>query len=344
MHIEKINSFAEAEVKWNDTKPIRGKEVDMRPLGKRHRKYERIAKIDDNCYALLDGGTGCNSTWSGHYNEVTWAEVRMLAPILWERHADGTETVRVRNESSTHGHAQQRYSFLQRAMPRGLGWVNRNGKHFIRIRNWRADNGHYLPFSSTRPVGRQGSAPYGYTIDDDHHYVKFRRDEAGVFHFISNDHELPKPPRIRVLKEEKAKFKPIADAFLKWLCAVGPMIEVPKGYKQWQERNLWKNKLKEQVDAWAKVEFEDKRDARKMYSCGLMVSGLSNTEPTFVKDIMQDEAHPLRVVLLNLMLDELDITAVTDRESIQKFKANYNRMINKVCGFQTIVTEYNEGE
>jgi uncharacterized protein YaeQ len=118
-------------------------------------------------------------------------------------------------------------------------------------------------------------------------------------HFISNDHELPKPPRIRVLKEEKAKFKPIADAFLKWLCAVGPMIEVPKGYKQWQERNLWKNKLKEQVDAW---------------------------------------------VLLNLMLDELDITAVTDRESIQKFKANYNRMINKVCGFQTIVTEYNEGE
>jgi hypothetical protein len=72
MHIEKINSFAEAEVKWNDTKPIRGKEVDMRPLGKRHRKYERIAKIDDNCYALLDGGTGCNSTWSGHYNEVTW--------------------------------------------------------------------------------------------------------------------------------------------------------------------------------------------------------------------------------------------------------------------------------
>jgi hypothetical protein len=55
MHIEKINSFAEAEVKWNDTKPIRGKEVDMRPLGKRHRKHERIAKIDDNCYALLDG-------------------------------------------------------------------------------------------------------------------------------------------------------------------------------------------------------------------------------------------------------------------------------------------------
>jgi hypothetical protein len=183
MHIEKINSFAEAEVKWNDTKPIRGKEVDMRPLGKRHRKYERIAKIDDNCYALLDGGTGCNSTWSGHYNTVTWAEVRMLAPILWERHADGTETVRVRNESSTHGHAQQRYSFLQRAMPRGLGWVNRNGKHFIRIRNGCADNGHYLPLSSTRPVGRQGSAPYGYTIDDDHHYVKFRRDEAGVFHF-----------------------------------------------------------------------------------------------------------------------------------------------------------------
>jgi hypothetical protein len=53
MYFNKINSFADAEARYADTKPIRGNNMDMRPLGKRSRKWERVLKIDDNCYALL---------------------------------------------------------------------------------------------------------------------------------------------------------------------------------------------------------------------------------------------------------------------------------------------------
>jgi hypothetical protein len=86
MYFNKINSFADAEARYADTKPIRGNNMDMRPLGKRSRKWERVLKIDDNCYALL-------RVWhrfryrleAVEHNGATRAEVRMLAPILWER-------------------------------------------------------------------------------------------------------------------------------------------------------------------------------------------------------------------------------------------------------------------
>jgi hypothetical protein len=65
MYFNKINSFADAEARYADTKPIRGNNMDMRPLGKRSRKWERVLKIDDNCYALLEYGTGSDTDWSG---------------------------------------------------------------------------------------------------------------------------------------------------------------------------------------------------------------------------------------------------------------------------------------
>tara|TARA_R110002126_G_scaffold183929_1_gene332375 strand:+ start:677 stop:835 length:159 start_codon:yes stop_codon:yes gene_type:complete len=48
MYFNKINSFADAEARYADTKPIRGNNMDMRPLGKRSRKWERITKLDDD--------------------------------------------------------------------------------------------------------------------------------------------------------------------------------------------------------------------------------------------------------------------------------------------------------
>ena len=47
----RIDSFAEAEKTYNETKPIRGKEGDIRPLGARHKQHYRIVKIDEDTYA-----------------------------------------------------------------------------------------------------------------------------------------------------------------------------------------------------------------------------------------------------------------------------------------------------
>ena len=47
-----VDSFFAAESKYNNTKPIRGKEwQDIRPLGKRSAQHMRIVKINDDAYA-----------------------------------------------------------------------------------------------------------------------------------------------------------------------------------------------------------------------------------------------------------------------------------------------------
>lgn len=47
-----ITSFKEAETKYNETKPIRGKEhMDIRPIGDRRAQHMRILKIDNDTYA-----------------------------------------------------------------------------------------------------------------------------------------------------------------------------------------------------------------------------------------------------------------------------------------------------
>ena len=62
-----LNSFEQVEACYNNTKPIISKnqtlQHDIRPIGDRGRKWERIAKVSDTCYMLLNGELGDNATW-----------------------------------------------------------------------------------------------------------------------------------------------------------------------------------------------------------------------------------------------------------------------------------------
>ena len=52
-----INSFADIEKRHKETKPIAGKNAHLNiiPVDDRKRKWERIEKISDDCYAIYDG-------------------------------------------------------------------------------------------------------------------------------------------------------------------------------------------------------------------------------------------------------------------------------------------------
>jgi hypothetical protein len=339
-YFPKINNFADAEARYNNVKPLRGNSNDIRPLGKRTRKHERITKLDDDCYALLEYGTGTDMDWDGGMNSTTREEVRMLAPILWERHPDGTETIRVRNESSIgHGGHHSRYSFLQRALPNGLTWRNNNGKHFIR--NGGADHGHFLPFSSTVPAYKNKdnnnhyySPARGYTTTDDHHYLKFRNDGAQVFSLVSTGHPIPQPPRIVVDKEAKATFKPVYNAFWDWLIAMGPMLQMPKG---WKEHHEWQDNLRVEVNSWCGEDTSRRKHILNSYSNMTFTAKLN-------KDIMRDDNHELRVVLLKQLTRHLELHDVKSKEDTNKVRTLYNRWVNKNCGFTLKQTDYEQGE
>ena len=59
--LHSFNDFDSVEIAYETTKPLTGaanKGKDIRPIGERRRKWERIHKFTDNCYGLMDGGTG----------------------------------------------------------------------------------------------------------------------------------------------------------------------------------------------------------------------------------------------------------------------------------------------
>ena len=332
MYFNKINSFAEAAARYADTKPIRGNNMDMRPLGKRSRKWERITKLDDDCYALLEYGTGSDTDWNGRPDGTTREEVRMLAPILWERHPDGTETVRIRNE--VYRHAQGRYSFLQRAMPNGLGWLNKNGQHYICYKTPHSDEHfmQYLPHSKTIPAHRMNSYNSNtlkFTELDDHHYVKLRLD-GSKFSLVSDEHELPKPPRVVVMKDEKAAFKPVANAFWDWMLAVGPLLELPKS-GDYRARQEHRNRMREILDAWVNNEPEKLKQISNRW-------GDVRLEAPLNREIMANVDHPLRVALLSALSDSLALQGVTDIDGLRTVRAKFNSWVNKYCGFTKVET------
>ncbi len=102
----KINSFAEVEERYNTTKPViskkHTKEQDIRPYGVRSRKWERIQKINANCYIIWNGDDGdpyqqLYWNWSGSLNPTPKQQME-LAPIVWKRKGN-MESIRIRNGS-----------------------------------------------------------------------------------------------------------------------------------------------------------------------------------------------------------------------------------------------------
>jgi len=112
-----FSSFKEVVNHYESIKPLvsqyHTREDDIRPIGDRARKYERIVKISNNCYALSDGhhyGDDKFYSWSitetevddqGNYKvtpRLDWlGSMRRYAPIVWSRNALGIEKVEIRN-------------------------------------------------------------------------------------------------------------------------------------------------------------------------------------------------------------------------------------------------------
>jgi hypothetical protein len=117
-----LSSFDDV-VKWYDgIRPLTSKyhdlEDDIRPVGQRRRKGERIIKINKNCYAI-DGGD--------NFSIRDKAEIRGTAPIVWTRKPDG-DYITVRNTSYA---SYCLYNFIRQQLPTGLDFQWYGGKQSV---------------------------------------------------------------------------------------------------------------------------------------------------------------------------------------------------------------------
>lgn len=334
--------FADVERWYERTKPLVSKrftlEEDIRPIGDRRRYYERIVRISPNCYALCDYETGGRGDHFGawkHYTpgwEPTPDDIKMMAPIVWERRADGSETVRIRNGSGSYQH-NARYAFLQRHTPRGLHFRQTQvGMQFIR-----ADKEYFLPKHNSVPKPihegmkqRHATNPSAYTHrlgkyvrGCDGKYLMFRKDNSthcGWVH-IYGDFEARRPSAPPVDREAKAAFKQAIAEFYQWAVAITPLLGTRRDY---QAEKAEKEVAKEYLKAVGAEDYYV-----KWYNFAYSWLPAEHT-----RGALTDTEHPLRMFALrHLFCHTDDLVKIKTDEDAKRFRAQFNRWANKFFGF-----------
>lgn len=270
----RFNTFDEVAKWYAATKPIISKNHtladDVRPLGQRRYKWERIVKVDDNTYALTDGSWSEMSYNGSHPNEREYN--RKTAAILWERRDDG-EYISIRGCMST-GYSMSRYAFYNKYLPQQMRHTEntRQGEH------WISNNGERytlpkIPYS------------YDYQAKTIGHY----EDKSLVFKregdkFVRVGEITIKSKRID--KDAKAEIRPHIKKFYDWMQTIAPMVA-----HDWSARS-----------EYAKLMLEHKMGNSEWEICRL-----SSLKGEGVKQILMDEQHPCRVALVSLFLNRMDV-------------------------------------
>jgi hypothetical protein len=212
-----LDTFHRVEEMYNTTKPMVSKKHslldDIRPLGPRNRKWERIKKFSYNCYGLMDGGDydGLGEHTRQWYDRRTKKpkdikEEKEFAPILWTY--DGTrERIRIRNGLDNCAHTI-RYTMLENALPSNMVFYSDNGKQYVGIehgdgKKYQKDRDYFLP---------KGDYPLEFERQVSPWDQNLWRVRGNTYKYVH--------PKKRVDKKRKAEIKPYSDKLLEYVVSM----------------------------------------------------------------------------------------------------------------------------
>jgi hypothetical protein len=296
-----LNTFDEVVAHYNETKPLVSKhhtlQDDIRPIGARRRKWERVVKFSETEYGLTDGSY--SDMYRG-YNDPNY--VKNMMPLLWERRPDG-DYLRVRNYYKAH-QGTARAEFICTFGPRGMYAYTERGRTYIQY------NGvdYYLPKTEYF---------YNYSKDttneNDDTYLWFKRE--GDKFVRANTITAPST---HIDKELKKELKPHLDRFFNWTMIMYPLVSAEYAYNaKWQELRGWVND--------------------NGYKMAEGKGHTSDLPHEVLRDIVRDDDHPMRTTLMYLMFyDTRAIHWTGERvsfetiEDVRKYRASFNSWVNKV--------------
>jgi len=240
MYHYNLNTFAEVERRYNDIKPIRGSD-NLRPLGDRARKWEHIHKVSANKYVLLDELTA-------EANDPVWRqpldEAIKRAPVIWTRNPrTGIEKIRIRNGSGQWNH-NQRYSFLQRALPRCMDFHVISGKQYVSNHTTK----HYLP--KTKWVHKQYYDHYAlhsrsyhpscrFTKNDDGKCLDFERDGKSHEQWVCLTERHKEPVTRTKVSPAKKPYRKGIQNYAEWAWLLKDILHTGEHY-DWERSRLIK--------------------------------------------------------------------------------------------------------
>ena len=333
-----LDTFDKVAAFYEGIKPIRGSKLggkDVRPIGDRRYNNERIAKISDDCYAISDSYNEGDPIW-GHLpcsgGTPNGTELEFYAPIVWRRHPDGTETIKLRNATGDGPH-QKRYQFLYNCTPRGISVVVDNGRQYVNVLGKR----YFLAKGTTEPKvshdAREASrASYARRvwretriIGDDNASLVFRRDGSN-WTLISHGGNLVEPPRPRRVVDHKVKnaMKAQIETFRAWVHIISPMLTITN--------NSLREEYGKVVNEWRKANGD-----KYHRSWGDLNQRIT---PDMARAIVADPEHPLRTAMAAFAIYEADLNKeCEDAADVTALKGRFNRWLNNVLGLITIAKE-----
>ena len=229
----RLSTFDAVQNWYERTKPVVSKihkrEDDIRPLGNRSRKWERIEKINNNCYALL-GAWGVDGI--GYYgerrveNRVSGKEIRRTAPIVWERNPKTSEEFVIVHNART-GFSTSWYEFLRSYLPGRMYLPRRtDGRQYVTT----GPDSYYLPYNGY--MAEELAKNY-YRLKDkelrearkpsSERKLVFKRVES-EFVLVSEQYELVHKARTLVSRDEKAMFCEEIRDFKAFALTMAPVI------------------------------------------------------------------------------------------------------------------------
>lgn len=307
----RFDTFNEVVTRYEQIKPVvsvcHTREQDIRPIGQRKRKCERIRKVDPETYCLLDGGYGNTLNQS---RTLTPQFEQDMAPIMWVREADG-DYIHIRNCAVGSMH-MMRYAFLQSYLPLNVRFeYNKQGEHWVRARTpagWKD-----FPLPKTRYLWDYKQWTKAAT--DDGRRLKFKANEDGTFTRAGESFTTDMPT---VDKELKRQWKPKIDAFYIQAAALAPMLGV-----SWKDADTYRTS----VLSWCEDNNVEPMRNAIMFHLSIELA----------RQIMEREDHPLRIAMMALVIRDIGgKQIITSQNDLTKIKSAYNRLMNKLLGmFET---------
>ena len=341
-----FNKFDDVVKHYKSIEPVKEKEHDternIRPIGDRARKWERIVKISRNCYALSDGYHEGDDkfmpygvreydyktkTTTYHWDRL--GKMEYYAPIVWRKHKDGTETVQIRNCVGSNSHySMGRYAFLDRHMPVGMTFVMGNSLQYVSLRGRTTVDANYLAKCKTVPRGyykeykdKNYFKEWMQTKDDNSALVFIKIGDDWVRDPVSG--KMP-PQKPKVNKNLKKKYKDAIDKFFEWGMTMSPMLPLSRDYNA--------SKSKELREYFGGVDYVN-----------------DNFTPTRAREILHNPNHPMRLNYWVMFTSQIAehayvsggwentylVKHVETKEQLQKVKNRFNSFINTNAGFMT---------
>jgi len=332
----RLDTFNAVETHYNNTKPLvskyHTKEDDIRPLGRRDRKHERIEKRSDTEYVFHDYWFRVSIKDLQPYTEdqnpyyAVCLRYKERPPITWQKliwKGEETEVVTVRG--ATMDHDTTRHNFLRQYIPWGLGWaVRSSGRHSVRnagtsgrVDRWGSNSTfHHMP------CPRSSKDRTDYLL----RFTRRGRLESPL-EAIRSDYPLwqcttPEWPvtRQHVNKDRKADLREHNDKFWEWMCSIGPML-----HTNWDHLS----NLEQEVQGYIKENNGGKLSAARNT---MSYNFWPRFPETLALEIVKDYNHPLRIHLATSFLARNDIKSLTNKVDSSRFRSTYNRWFNKQLG------------